>query len=342
MLVRVGEVEVKLLEMCLLRAQLVDRDVSRVSEVPHHREVLGRHLDAAVLALEAESPPGQGACQPVGVGGPHEGGRLAPQLLDGALRDSLAVRDDDDVVDGLLDLGQHVARDEQRAALRSEVAQEPAQPPDAVGVQAVGGLVEDDDARVPEQGGREPESLPHAHRVAACALARRGRDAHELEHLVHATGRDPGSVGKGQQVVAPGAPRVEVRRLERGPDDGEGVGDVVVATPLDGCGAGGRTDQPEEHPQGRRLAGAVRAEEAGDPAGNDVEVELVDGRQPAEPLRQPADLDPAPLRIGGRRGAARGGLCWSGGRRGCHNASFKAPKGDFWCASNSTTPLRLP
>ena len=56
---------------------------------------------------------------------------------------------------------------------------------------------------------------------------------------------------------------------------------------------------------------------------------MVDGREPAEPLGESADLDPAPLRIGGRRGAARGGLCWGGGRRGCHNASFKAPEGRF-------------
>ena len=190
-------------------------------------------VDAAVPALEAERPA-RPRCSPAGRDRTcARGGRLAPSssMVPCATRLPFAMMTTSSTVCSTSD---SMARDE-RAALCRKVAQEPAQPPDAIGVQAVRGLVEDDDARVSEQGGREPESLPHAHRVAACALARRGRDAHELEHLVHATGRDPRRGGKGQQVVAPGAPRMEVGRLERRPDDGERVGDVVVATPLDGC-----------------------------------------------------------------------------------------------------------
>jgi hypothetical protein len=37
------------------------------------------------------------------------------------------------------------------------------------------------------------------------------------------------------------------------------------------------TRQPDHHPHRRRLPGAVRADESGDPAGRDVEAHLVDG-----------------------------------------------------------------
>ena len=46
-------------------------------------------------------------------------------------------------------------------------AQQVAQPADPLRVEAVGGLVEDQDPRVAEQGGREAEPLAHAERVAA-------------------------------------------------------------------------------------------------------------------------------------------------------------------------------
>ena len=89
------------------------------------------------------------------------------------LRDRAAAVDDDDVVGGLRDLGQHVAGDEHRAALGGERAQEVAQPADALRVEAVRGLVEHEHARVAEQRGREPEPLAHAERVAARAAVGR-------------------------------------------------------------------------------------------------------------------------------------------------------------------------
>ena len=64
----------------------------------------------------------------------------------------------------------------------------------------------------------------------------------------------------------------------------------------------GRADQPEHHPQRRRLAGAVRAEEAGDRAGLDGEAQPVDGADlAAEHLGQLVDDDPAGRSDGRRR-----------------------------------------
>ena len=61
-------------------------------------------MQTAVTARDAQPPPGEGARQPVGVGGADEGRRISAELVDGALGDAFAVGDDDDVIDGLLDL----------------------------------------------------------------------------------------------------------------------------------------------------------------------------------------------------------------------------------------------
>ncbi|MFN8169054.1 MAG: hypothetical protein U0S36_09760 [Candidatus Nanopelagicales bacterium] len=151
-----------------------------------------------------------------------------------------AARHDDDVVDRLLDLAEHVARDEHRAALAGEVAQERAQPRDALGVEAVGRLVEHEDAGVAEERGRELEPLAHAQREPADRAAGDVLQAHEREHLVGPALVDPARAGDDAQVVARAAPGVEAGGLERRADDaGRGL-DVVVATTADGRGAAGR------------------------------------------------------------------------------------------------------
>ena len=122
--------------------------------------------------------------------------------------------------------------------------------------------------RVAEQGRGQPEPLAHPHRVArrrACARrpgSRRARASRRRAAVGHA-----GGGGEDAQVVAAGATGVEVRRLERRADRrASGRGMSLVGAARDRRGARRRADQPEQHPQGRRLAGAVGPEEAGDPA----------------------------------------------------------------------------
>jgi len=57
--------------------------------------------------------------------------------------------------------------------------------------------------------------------------------------------------------------------------DADGVGAEVAAG--DGRGAGGRAEEGGQHPEGGRLAGAVRAEEADDLAGGDCKVDATNG-----------------------------------------------------------------
>ena len=115
-------------------------------------------------------PPAGASCSTNGAG---SGVRTAPtvgvaldELADRALLDQPAVPDDDEVVG-------HQGISDSRWLLTSTVlpcrrgAEHVADPADALRVEPVGGLVEDDGVRVAEQHAGEPEPLAHAERVAA-------------------------------------------------------------------------------------------------------------------------------------------------------------------------------
>ena len=72
-------------------------------------------------------------------------------------------------LDEVIDLGEQVAGDEDRAAGGGTVPQQVAQPADALRVEPVAGLLEHEHehGRVAEQRGTNAESLTHAEAVAA-------------------------------------------------------------------------------------------------------------------------------------------------------------------------------
>ncbi|MEI2731548.1 MAG: hypothetical protein V9G08_06020 [Dermatophilaceae bacterium] len=146
---RLGEAEEEILEIGGQLAQFVDRQAGPQCHVADPGEVGGTHRDrAALTGFPDQSGGGQRAPEGRGLAGPHERRGFAAQLGDRPLGDPSTVGDDDDVVDDLLGLGQQMAGDEDRLAGGGQVSQEAAQPPDAFGIQAVGRLVEQDDARV--------------------------------------------------------------------------------------------------------------------------------------------------------------------------------------------------
>ena len=117
------------------------------------------------------------------------------------------------------------------AALRP---QEVAQPPDALGVQAVGGLVEDEDLGVAEQRRGEREPLAHAHasslptrRVAACSSSTSASTSSTRE------AGSAGQRGERPQVVAPRAAGVEARDLQRRADGARRVVEPPVGAAED-------------------------------------------------------------------------------------------------------------
>ena len=70
--------------------------------------------------------------------------------------------DDHQMIDCRLYLGEQVRGEQHRPAALGELAQQPPHPEDALRVEAVGGLVEDQHLRVPDQRLRQPQALAHA------------------------------------------------------------------------------------------------------------------------------------------------------------------------------------
>ena len=190
----------------------------------------------------------------------HHAGDVGGDLLEGALHLQLAERDDDGIVDGLGHLGQEVRGHQDGAALSGEIAHEVAQPGDALRVQAVRGLVEDEDVGVADERGGELEALAHTHRERADLALGVAAQADEIEDLVGT----PVVVSTGacrHAQVGPGpARRVEARRLQHGADHRGRILEFLVATAVDGGGAHGGVHEAEQDAQRRRLAGAVRPE----------------------------------------------------------------------------------
>jgi hypothetical protein len=111
-----------------------------------------------------------------------------------------------------------------------EAARQPAHPAHALRVEAVGGLVEDQDLGVAEQRVGEAKALAHAEGVLADPPpGRRLVEADELQQRVDALRRHAhGLRGDGERLAA-AAPGVLRRRVEQDPDAPSGVRQVAVA-----------------------------------------------------------------------------------------------------------------
>ena len=162
----------------------------------------------------------------------------------------------------------------------------------AVGVQAIGRLVEDQDGRGAEQSARDAKALAHAERIVGHPAAG------VVGHLDD--GQDAADLGAVEAQQAPGqvevflARQVAVKavRLEQGAGPaggGEAVtGDVDA---VDQGLTGGRPDEAQQHPEGRGLARAVAPQKAVDGPPRDRERHLVHSGQAAEAAAKAAGLD---------------------------------------------------
>jgi hypothetical protein len=94
------------------------------------------------------------------------------------------------------------------------------------------------------------------------------------------------SVSDHTQVVTRGAAGVKRARLEHGPYLAGRVFQVDKAPPADPRLTARWRDEPEQHPQRRRLARAIRTDEARDAAGPDLKADVVHGTDRTEVLSQ--------------------------------------------------------
>src|SRR5207249_2171942 len=160
-----------------------------------------------------------------------------------------------------------------------------------LGVEAVGGLVEDEEIRVLEQRRGDAQALLHAGRVGAELAAGPGAELDDVQHLVDALLLHARHVGDHPQVLAAGEVGVEAGRLDERADPGQSLG-IAGSVTGDGCRSRGRPDEADEHAQGRGLPRPVGAEEAVDLATSHAHINGVDGEDSAaKSLAETVGLD---------------------------------------------------
>ncbi len=136
---------------------------------------------------------------------PHPGevgGVRRDEVLDAHVREQLPPADHDQVVRRQRHLAHEVAGDEDRPALRGQLLHQVPHPEDALGVQAVDGLVEEQHLRVAEERRRDAEPLAHAEREALRAPLGHVLEADHAQDLVHPLRRDAGELGEREQMAA--------------------------------------------------------------------------------------------------------------------------------------------
>ena len=143
-------------------------------------------------------------------------------------------------------------------------------------------------------------------------------------------------------MVAGGAGAVRGLGVEQGADLAQGFVERGVGAAADRGGAGGRPVEAEDEPHGGGLSGAVGAEEAGDPAGQDAEGEVVHGARGAVLLGEVLDVDAGhglSLAVGRGSGASPAGGDPSPPRGG---GPLSVPAGTMaaWSASCARWPAR--
>ena len=160
-------------------------------------------------------------------------------------------------------------------------------------VEPVHRLVEDQERRVGEQAPGDAEALPHAERVRLHAVVRALGQPHALERVGDApVGGAISCRGDDLQVLAAGRCGWNFGSSTIAPTRASASRRFAGwARPRSATSPDVALRQTEQRPDHGRLAGAVGAEEAeGDAGGND-QVDAVDGRAVAEPLRQRLGLD---------------------------------------------------
>ena len=156
--------------------------------------------------------------------------------------------------------------------------------PRAARIEADHRLVDEHGARPVQKRGGHDQTLLHAVREALDELVLPARELEHLEHLVHALGHAVAVHAVEPAVKAQELPRrellVDERPIGNEPErglGGLGAGRQIVA--VDEHAAGRRPQQPGDHPDGRRLSGAVRSQETVNLTRLDVEAHAVDRRE---------------------------------------------------------------
>ena len=193
---------------------------------------------------------------------------LPPQVCEVALGHDAAVAEHADAVAEAVELGELVAGEQHRDAFFARHApQQRAQLGDALGVEAVGRLVEQQQLRPAEQRLCDAEPLLHPHRERAHAPVDLCQQSDGLDDAFDLGVREPArhtlQLRERGEVLPRGAVQVESGSLDQRADERVGLAAVQARVgAADAHGAARWPQQAETQAHDGRLAGAVVAEEA--------------------------------------------------------------------------------
>ena len=208
-----------------------------------------------------------------------------------AVGDQPAAADHDQVVGGHGHLVHQVAGDQDGAALAGQVLHQVPDPQDALGVQPVDRLVQQQHLRVAEHRRRDAQPLAHAQRERPGPLARHLAQPDQVEHLVHPAGAaGPGVWARNSRwlrALRPGC-TAWPPAARRPSAAGRAVG---VALAVDGGDAACGRSRPRMSRIVVDLPAPFGPEEPGDPARLDRERQVVYGDLAPVALGQLASLD---------------------------------------------------
>ena len=162
-------------------------------------------------------------CEParLQVGNAHGDARTSAGRQDVVHRtggDEATSCEDRDPIGDLLHLREDVARDEHGPALGTEAPKEVAHLDDPGGIEAVGGLVQDQQRRVLQQRRGDAEALLHPQRVGPDHVVRAGREPDAFERRIDGIASDAVDPREDLQVPPPREPREQRGRFHDRPD----------------------------------------------------------------------------------------------------------------------------
>src|ERR1039457_1943604 len=209
----------------------------------------------------------------------------------GCVGDQLATPDDHQPVGGDGHLAHKMTRDKDGASLLCERAHQITNPPDAVQVQSVDRLIEQQDPGIAEQRRGCSKPLLHPEGEITDPLARDVSQADLIEHGCHSLDADAVGPGEASEVVERGAAADDRAGIEHRAHLVHRVPESAVAAAADQCGAGGRSIQAKDYPHGRGFARPVGAEKTCDGPWLHLEGQLIDGNALAVTLGKFAHFD---------------------------------------------------
>ena len=138
------------------------------------------------------------------------------------------------MVDGGLHLVQQVTGQQHRPAPVGEVAQQPAHPGDALGIQPVRRFVQDEHLRLTDERLGDAEPLPHAEGIAAHPAIGGVGQPDEVQQVLHPPRVDARHPRGDRQGRAPGSAGVHRGRVEQRADHPGRVGQLDERAAVDG------------------------------------------------------------------------------------------------------------